>query len=902
MKNVIVHWLLPVLFLFWVSVCPVSAAAAGEHTMFRMQDPLTKDVFYVAGREERDLLADAGMLYSGCFLRIPALGTEQIWQLCDLRTGQRFFTNDPRERERLMAEGMSCQEADTEQAAPSFADNGQDHEIPAFHTGKIEKKLTANWIWHKDHVSANNWVCARKTFVIDDTDALAARIPAVIEADSKYWLWINGQLAVNEGSVKRGPTREDTYADQVDIRPYLSEGKNTVAVLAWYYGDEDPYYSYHSSGQAGFLMEADLGNGTSLQTDGSWKLVRHTGYLSPDGVGSPGPSENHRLPEENILYSAEAAGSLLRDGREVWMEPDYDDSAWDSAVVLGKAGDQPWNDLYEREIPFFTWSEEKDFVNGEVLEPYQEQFTTKETVIDLALPENLQIAPVLELEAASAGLTIGLYPSGAAEGPAAGYRTCDGIQKWNCRTWYSAQRLRVVLPAGVRIIHFRYVETGYDTEVIGSFASEDPELDQLWQESVNTLQICMRDTFMDCPDRERVQWWGDVTLQMQEALAVLDPKAQLLYKKGVYSMFGWTDTEDPAGPYYNVLKTVVPNNKEDGCRYELPQQQLFGIVGFWDYYMQTGDRSLLQEVYPYCINYLRLWEQRADGLVDVRKGTMYWGDWGSGQDLPVLENAWYFWACSCVRNMAAELGIVQDHDFLFSRLTGIRRAFDAAFWTGYAYYGETEDKAADDRAQAVAVLAGLAGQDRYDLLADILQKVQNSGPYMENFVDQALYEMGYGTAARERMTGRYAGMLDDEWSTLWEQFRKPDETGKENLDTHNHAWSSGPILAMSRYIAGVRPTRPGYAAWQVIPQRAGLSQYACTVPTGKGSIQVIMTADSMTVSSPGGCSEIWVPVTDHETVAPPGGCEHEGRRQAFGQVFEVFAADKAGTYMFVIKG
>jgi hypothetical protein len=27
-----------------------------------------------------------------------------------------------------------------------------------------------------------------------------------IAADSKYWLWINGELAVFEGGVKRGPT------------------------------------------------------------------------------------------------------------------------------------------------------------------------------------------------------------------------------------------------------------------------------------------------------------------------------------------------------------------------------------------------------------------------------------------------------------------------------------------------------------------------------------------------------------------------------------------------------------------------------------------------------------------------------------------------------------------------
>ena len=49
---------------------------------------------------------------------------------------------------------------------------------------------------------------------------------AQIAVDSKYWLWINGQLAVFEGGVKRGPTPKDTYYDEVDLAPFLQKGKN----------------------------------------------------------------------------------------------------------------------------------------------------------------------------------------------------------------------------------------------------------------------------------------------------------------------------------------------------------------------------------------------------------------------------------------------------------------------------------------------------------------------------------------------------------------------------------------------------------------------------------------------------------------------------------------------------
>lgn len=50
------------------------------------------------------------------------------------------------------------------------------------------------------------------------TSAPASAI-AQIAADSKYWLWINGKLAVFEGGLKRGPNRTDTYYDEIDLKP-----------------------------------------------------------------------------------------------------------------------------------------------------------------------------------------------------------------------------------------------------------------------------------------------------------------------------------------------------------------------------------------------------------------------------------------------------------------------------------------------------------------------------------------------------------------------------------------------------------------------------------------------------------------------------------------------------------
>ena len=67
----------------------------------------------------------------------------------------------------------------------------------------------AQWINTERCQSATNtWLIYRKSFGVTDVpNQLIARIAA----DSKYWLWINDQLVIFEGGLKRGPSPSGTY-------------------------------------------------------------------------------------------------------------------------------------------------------------------------------------------------------------------------------------------------------------------------------------------------------------------------------------------------------------------------------------------------------------------------------------------------------------------------------------------------------------------------------------------------------------------------------------------------------------------------------------------------------------------------------------------------------------------
>lgn len=665
----------------------------------------------------------------------------------------------------------------------------------------VKDDWSASWIWTQEgETTPDTWVSFRKKFDVSDTNSAKSAM-AYIAAESKYWLYINGEIVVREGGLKRGPTPADGYYDKVEIGKYLKSGENTIAALVWFWRD-GVSYSSANSGKGGFLFEAEIG-GVKLTSDASWLAAKNTAFLQDSGLQQP----NYRLPEANIYYDA-------RKELGNWEQPEYDDSAWQAAKEMGKGGCAPWNALYERPIPLLKDYGLKDYENSEAYKGYTVSAPER---ITMTLPYNAQLTPYLEVES-KAGQKIVITTENTAIGSVfTTYVTKEGRQRFESPGWFNGERITYTIPKGVRILSLQYRETGYHTEFSGDFTCSEEFLNTLWKKSLRTLYVTMRDNFMDCPDRERAQWWGDVTNEMAMSMYALDADSYLLYQKGVAAMLAHTD------PATKVLQTVVPIRND---YFELPMQQLAGICGFWTYYLYTGDVEFVKDVYGYAKDYVGLWTLGADGLVKHRAGSWDWPDWGSDFDIPTLENAWYYKALRCVIDMAALTGNEADIAELEQKAQTIYGAYQA-FWTEDGYRSASVS-IPDDRSNAVAVLSGLANPEKYEAIRDNLTTVMHASPYMERYVLDALCEMGFMEAAQQRIRIRYKEMVEYEYSTLWEFW---DRSG-----TLNHAWSGGPLLTMSQYMAGIEPVEAGYTKFSVKPMMGSLTSLTCTVPSVKGYI------------------------------------------------------------------
>jgi alpha-L-rhamnosidase len=663
----------------------------------------------------------------------------------------------------------------------------------------------------------NTWLAYRTQITIAHPPKYAI---AKIAVDSKYWLWVNGKMVVFEGGLKRGPNPTDSYYDTVDIGPYLKAGKNTIAVMVWYFGING--FSHKSSGTAGLLFDCES-PGLSIISDESWKCTVLAAYQS-----ALKPTPNYRLSESNILFDAR----LALNG---WQNPGYDDSKMPSAEVCGTAGAAPWGNLVIRPIPLWKNYGLKNYISQRV-----SSSAIADTII-CQLPYDAQVTPYLKLDAdAGRHITICtdnyLFFNGGDDNIRGEYITSGGLQEYESLGWLNGDKVYYIIPKGVKVIDLKYRETGYNTELAGSFTSSDNFLNTLWKKAQRTLYINMRDNFMDCPDRERAQWTGDATIESGDSFYALSPSAGLLSKKWLNELVGWQRAD-------SSMFAPVPSGSWTS---ELPAQVAasVGYYGLWNYYLNTGDKQTIAALYGGVKRYLDSWKKDDKGTVALRRGGWPWGDWGDNIDMEPLEDAWYYMAIKGLHNMAVVLNKPDDAAKYAAFMKTFKTSFNQQFWDGTAYRDPGYHGKTDDRTQALAVVSGLADKDKYPALLSIFKTEEHASPYMEKYVLEAMFIMGDESEGLTRFKKRFATMVNyPGFTTLFEGWG----IGKDGFGggTVNHAWSGGGLEILSEYLCGIAPVEAGYKTFQIIPQPGPVTSASAQVSSVAGIIK------SSFVNSPG---------------------------------------------------
>ena len=448
------------------------------------------------------------------------------------------------------------------------------------------------------------------------------------------------------------------------------------------------------------------------------------------------------------------------------------------------------------------------------------------------MPYNCQFQPWIQAEGPG-GRTIRFNSSNPLVlylTPTETVTTAQGERTYEAKDWVSGEGAIYTIPAGVTVKAVKYRETGYDTAFTGSFECNDDDYNILWRKGARTVYLCMRDHFYDCPDRERVGFWGDGTPELNQCFYLFDSRAHRLCKD-------------------LVLRKLEPDF------YPGQHLEFLGEYGLWFYYLHTGDLESLRAVYDPTKTFL---------LETYRFGNpRQWFDWGKeSKDTAVIETCFYYIDMKTLRKIALATGHEADLPVIDAKLEAIRSTFDRKFWTGRAYMSKNVS-VPDDRANAMAVNAGLADRSKWDAIYDnVLTRTANASCFFDRWVFEALCAMGRQEYALLRMSHRYRTMIPCRFTTLWEHY---DRWWASQIDAFdegsslNHGWNP-PVLNLSQTIAGVAPEAPGWRTYHVLPKEAFLTSIKVAVPSIRGPVAVDIkktaSAYSLVLTSPFGTTAV----------------------------------------------
>lgn len=412
-----------------------------------------------------------------------------------------------------------------------------------------------------------------------------------------------------------------------------------------------------------------------------------------------------------------------------------------------------------------------------------------------------------------------------------GDNTFEPVDKRGFRYWQIAVR-----DAGtpVKLTEATVSLSTYPVSNRGSFECSDPLLNRIWEAGRWTLQLNMDDAYTDCPWRERGQWWGDARVEFLVNCYTFGD-SRLMRR----SLVQGAESQDAEGVIHGIFPTDW-----DGAR--LPSFSLMWVTSVWEYYLYTGDASVLAPMIPVIDRLMGFFQTHLDAKLGLLRDVPYWVfiDWAPGMEVQRWGvsgtlNALYYRGLAAASDIARASGDNDKADRYAAKAEGVKAAINAAFWMpGERAYSDWIDKDVftgrlSQHMSSLLIGYGIAPKDRWE---DTMHRtdvdatsIRIGSPYFAAFYLNALYAMGHHQDALDYIRKNWGAMLDWGATTFWEKW--------EPTDSLCHAWSACPTLDLPAEYLGVRPTGPGWKQWAMAPAFCDLAWAKGVVPTPLGDIK-----------------------------------------------------------------
>jgi hypothetical protein len=405
------------------------------------------------------------------------------------------------------------------------------------------------------------------------------------------------------------------------------------------------------------------------------------------------------------------------------------------------------------------------------------------------------------------------------------------------------------------------VEVRYPFSRLGRFASSDPVLDKLWEICARSLEILSEDSYVDCSDRERVEW-------MDDSPPAFDCTRVLMAGPREDGGKVWSDPRLMQGLLRRTALTQQPDGqmKAHTCseRWDvhaiMEDRSCDWVIGAQQYFECTGDAKFIREIWP-AMTRLMDWflsRRTTRGLVQARE----WEVWDNPLRYQVCEgaglNAFVYHALKDAAFLGSMLGEQARSADFSAAAAQLADVFNRLLWDDVAgsysgaLFGPTSqintrksppvgDKLRDGvyvptvQAALLCLDSGIVPTERLERVRKFVvdHQADVTGVMSHHFLFKALYEMNrpeLDVQVLSLMRTGWKAQIESEWQTSWEDLKGGSKV---------HMYGLHPAYWLSAFVLGVRVRGPaGDRALLIEPRCSELTSCEGVVVTEFGPVPV----------------------------------------------------------------
>lgn len=378
---------------------------------------------------------------------------------------------------------------------------------------------------------------------------------------------------------------------------------------------------------------------------------------------------------------------------------------------------------------------------------------------------------------------------------------------------------------------------------VASFECEDEEIKKIWELCAYTFHLNSREFYLDGIKRDRWVWSGDA------------------YQSYIINRYLYADNA--------ITKrtiTALLGKPTYHCHInEINDYSAFLIIAVWEYYFATGDRKFVESVWDKVKELCNFIVSRLDenGYVVEVKGDWIFIDWGNvDKDGTLCAEQILLW--QMYNSMAKLSEIFGEENPFEAKANELKIKIKNDYWR--------EEKCAfidcyDDgkehiskQTNTLAIIYDFVDEKTAEKIMSSVIDNKNvtpiTTPYFKLYELIARCKCGDIEGMQTYLKEYWGGMLKLGATSIWEQF-DPTKTGLEHYGMYGkkydkslcHAWGSGPIYLLGRFVAGVKQTGLGYKTFTVTPNRGIFKNFTAVVPVGDKKIKIEYAENSVTVFS-----------------------------------------------------